>query len=377
MLNNMKFYSTIVFLTVLVACGDKKANQQQQGPPPATPVSVAKVELADATYFDEYPATVSALNEVELRAQVNGYVTGIHFKDGDQVKKGQRLYTIDARVYNANAEQAVANLQVQETNLIKAQKDADRYHTLDKQDAIAKQQVDYADAALEAAKKQVAAAKAAVNSLKANVGFANIVAPFNGTIGISQVRMGGLVTAGNTLLNTVSTVNPIAVDFNINEKDIQRFNELQRRGSVEKDSVLRIELPGSGLYPIPGRITTIDRAVNTNTGTITVRASFANNEGWLRAGMNTTLRVLNRSAEKQLVIPYKAVTEQLGQSSAFVVSDSSTAEQRTILLGKRIGDNVIVTKGLAEGEVIIVDGIINVKNGVKVTTQAPQQAKKP
>ncbi len=157
----------VVVVVLLSACGAKQ--QQPQGPPPATPVTVTEVQAIDAAYYDEYPATVVALNQTELRAQVTGYVTGIYFKDGDKVKKGQRLYSIDQQLYNANLQQAQANQQVQETNMMKAQKDADRYHELDKKDAIAKQQVDYADAALEAAKKQVDAAKANVNAVRANV----------------------------------------------------------------------------------------------------------------------------------------------------------------------------------------------------------------
>ena len=162
---------------MLAACGGKQ--QQQQGPPPAVSVTVEEVKTTDAAYYDEYPGTVVALNQTELRAQVTGYITGIYFKDGAKVSKGQRLYSIDQQLYNANYQQADANLQVQETNLLKAQKDADRYHELDKKDAIAKQQVDYADAALEAAKKQVDAAKANVNAVRANVNFATIVAPFS------------------------------------------------------------------------------------------------------------------------------------------------------------------------------------------------------
>ncbi len=142
------------------------------------------------------------MNQTEIRAQVTGYITDIYFKDGQKVSKGQKLYSIDQQLYNANYQQAFANLQVQQTNMEKAQKDADRYHELDKHDAIAKQQVDYADAALEAAKKQVAAAQANVNAVKANLNFATITAPFSGTIGISQVRVGTSVVAGQTILNT-------------------------------------------------------------------------------------------------------------------------------------------------------------------------------
>src|SRR6185295_10386295 len=222
----IKFFPAVGFLLLLVACASKQ--QPQQGPPPAIAVTVEEVKTTAATYYDEYPGTVVALNQTELRAQVTGYVTGIYFKDGDKVKKGQRLYSIDQQLYNANYEQALANQAVQETNLLKAQKDADRYHELDKNDAIAKQQVDYADAALEAAKKQVSAAKAAVNAVRANVNFATIYAPFTGTIGISQVRMGTSVVAGQSVLNTISTDNPIAIDFTVDQKEIYRFTTLQR-----------------------------------------------------------------------------------------------------------------------------------------------------
>src|ERR1044072_5458537 len=163
----------------LPACKDDKASSQPAAPPPV-PVNVFTVIKGKASYYDQYPATVTALNQVDLRPQVNGYLTGIFFKDGSRVKKGQKLYEIDRQQYVANYLQAQASLQVQETNLMKAQKDADRYHELEKHDAIAKQQVDYADAALEAAKKQVTAAKANVSSVQANVGFAVIKAPFTG-----------------------------------------------------------------------------------------------------------------------------------------------------------------------------------------------------
>src|SRR6218665_3828837 len=211
-LSSIKTWSVISCAALLAACGGKQS-AQHAGPPPAVGITVTEAQATNAVYYDEYPGTVTALNQTEIRAQVTGYVTAIYFKDGDKVSKGQRLYSIDQQLYNANYQQSVANLQVQETNMLKAQKDADRYHELDKKDAIAKQQVDYADAALEAAKKQVEAARANVNAVRANVSFATIVAPFSGTIGISQVRTGTSVVAGQTVLNTVSTDNPIAVDF--------------------------------------------------------------------------------------------------------------------------------------------------------------------
>lgn len=368
--NTINVLPAVFFLSLLAACGDKK--QQQQGPPPAVSVTVADVTATDAVYYDEYPATVAALNEIELRAQVSGYVTGIYFKDGDKVRKGQRLYSIDAQVYNANVQQAMANLQVQETNLVKAQKDADRYHELDKQDAIAKQQVDYADAALEAAKKQVAAAKAAVNSVRANVSFANITAPFTGTIGISQVKTGTAVVAGQTVLNTISTDNPIAVDFEVNQKEIYRFMQLQQQGNKPGDSTFTLAF-GTEVYPYPGRISLIDRAVNPQTGTIKTRLVFPNDKNLLKPGMNGTLRVKNSDSKNTIVIPYKAVTELLGEYFVYVPGDSSKVSQRKVVLGNQIGAGVIVKEGLKEGEKIVVQGVQNLREGAMITTAPPQQ----
>ncbi len=214
-----------------------------------------------------------------------GYQYYYLFKDGDKVKKGQRLYAIDQQLYNANYQQALASQAVQETNLLKAQKDADRYHELDKNDAIAKQQVDYADAALEAAKKQVDAAKANVNAVKANVSFSSIPAPFTGTIGISQVRVGTSVVAGQTILNTISTDNPVAVDFTIDQKEVYRFSQLQEQ-KKSGDSTFSIAF-GDDVYPMHGSISFIDRAVDPQTGTIKTRLSFPNDKNILRAGLSS------------------------------------------------------------------------------------------
>lgn len=354
---------------VLSSCGAKQ-QQQQQGPPPAMPVTLQTVQTTDAVYYDEYPGTVVALNQTDIRAQVTGYITGIYFKDGDKVQKGQRLYSIDQQLYNANYQQAVANLQVQETNLLKAQKDADRYHELDKNDAIAKQQVDYADAALEAAKKQVAAAKANVNAVGANVSFSTITAPFTGTIGISQVRMGTSVVAGQTILNTISTDNPVAVDFTIDQRELYRFSQLQQQ-KKPNDSTFSIAF-GKDIYPGKGTISVIDRAVDPQTGTIKVRLSFPNDKHMLKPGMSTTVRVLNNAHAQSVIIPYKAVTEQLGEFFVYVVGDSNKVSQRKVKLSKQIGTDIIVKEGLKANEQIAVEGVQNLREGATVTTQVPQ-----
>ena len=360
-----KTLSLTFLLFILASCGDKNAQQQMEGPPPAVPVTVQEVSTGNAVYFDEYPATVNALNEIELRPQVTGFITGIYFKDGDRVKKGQKLYSIDQQQYQANYQQAIANLGVQQTNLLKAQKDADRYHELEKQDAIAKQQVDYADAALASAQKQVEAAQANVRSVQTGVKYTTIYAPWAGTIGISEVKMGAPVSAGQTVLNTISSDDPIAVDFAVDQTQIYRFTQLRQQGSAAGDSTFQLAFAGD-TYPYTGKIYTIDRAVNRQTGTIIVRLVFPNNNSMLKAGMTGTVRVKNNSGHASILIPYKAVTEQLGEFFVYVVGDSNRVSQRKVLLGPQIGTNIMVRDSLHSGETIVVQGVQNLREGATI-----------
>src|SRR5882672_3730828 len=221
MLQNLsRKYCLLAFTLIAVSCGQRQQPLMQA---PAVPVTVLKVAESQSIYYDEYPATVTALNQVDLRPQVNGYVTGMFFKEGDRVVKGQKLYTIDHQQYEAAYQQSLANVAVQEANLVRATKDVQRYRELAKRDAIARQQVDNAEANYEAAKKQVDASKAAVESVQTNVRYTTIIAPFDGTLGISQVRLGTAVSAGQTILNTISTDNPIAADISIDQKELFRF----------------------------------------------------------------------------------------------------------------------------------------------------------
>lgn len=360
----------ILFATAgLVSCKDKAAGPQ--GAPGAQAVTVATqvVESSGVNYFDEYPATVTPLNEVQLRAQVNGFVTGIHFKDGAKVSKGQLLYTIDQQMYEANYQQAVANLAVLEANLQKAQKDADRYHELDKNDAIAKQLVDNADAALAAAQKQVDAAKANIKAVQTNLRYTNITAPFTGTIGISNVKVGSPVSAGQTILNTVSTDDPIAVDFYIDQNQLYRFTKLQNERNKISDSTFILSF-GKDVYEFPGVISVIDRAVDQTTGTIRVRLDFNNKNHLLKAGMYGRVQVKAADNNEYIVIPFKAVVEQLGSFFVFVVKEDNTVEQRKIKAGREIGANIIVEEGLNAGETIVVQGVQKLREGMAIEVQA-------
>jgi RND family efflux transporter MFP subunit len=367
---------SVAAIAMLTSCGDdKKAPQQQAAPPVA--IAVYPVQLEAATYYDEYPGTMTPLTEVEIRPQVSGYITGIYFKDGQHVTKGQRLYSIDQQQYAANVDQAVANLNVAKANLAKVQQDADRYSDLLKKDAIARQTVEHSLADLQAAKMQVSAAQATVRNVRTPLRYSTIYSPVTGTIGISNVKMGAAVAPGQTILNTVSSDNPIAVDFAVDEKNIYRFNQLQQKGKGTHDSTFQLVLPDQSVYPYTGHISFIDRAVDPQTGTIKVRVVFPNDQKLLKPGMSCNIRVQNNGGGAQkILIPYKAVVEQMGEYFVYVINADS-ATQRKVTLGNRINEKVIVNDGLQVNEQIAIEGVQKLKEGAKVKVGATRSATAP
>lgn len=364
----------ITSTSLLISCGGKKEDDKKNQPPPAVSVSIQPVRQAVAAYFDEYPATVAALNQIDLRSQVSGNITGIFFKDGDRVTKGQLLYTIDDQLYTANVQQAQAALRVQEANVNRAQKDANRYHELDRVDAVAKQLVDNADATLQVSQREADAARANIKALQTNVNYTRVYAPFTGTIGISQVKVGSPVAAGTTILNTVSADNPLAVDINIDQNEIYRFGMLQMKQDslrAHNDSTFQLAFADE-VYPAPGTIALLDRAVDPQTGTIRMRLVFPNDKGLLRAGMSGKVRVKNNANKESIVIPYKAVTEQLGEFYVYVVGDSNKVAQRQVSLGTQVDTSVIIKRGLQVGDTIVTQGMQNLKQGSVITTAPPK-----
>lgn len=365
MKNNYIFWLAPVIL-LASACGndDKKATAVV----PPTPVNIVEAKVAEATYYDSYQGTVVALNNVEVRSQVGGFITGIFFKEGEVVQKGKALYEIDRRKYLDAYQQAQASLQSAQANLTKAQKDVDRYNMLLKNDAVARQTVDQATANYETSRSQVAIARAAVSSARTDLSYATITAPFTGRIGISQVRLGSQIIPGSTLLNTISSENPIGVDVVINEQDIDRFYKLQQRST---DSTFKLQLSdGVTTYNKPGKILAIDRGVNSQTGSIKVRVQFDNSQDVLKDGMSGVLKVLNNQSGDRVQIPFKAITEQMGEFFVFVAQDT-IAKQYKVALGPRLGSDVVIMEGIKAGDQVITEGFQRLQDGGKITLADP------
>ena len=339
----MKIIS-IIILSILISisfisCGENKKNQFQF---PPTQVTAYTVKKGEASYHVEYPATVVALNQVEIIPEVSGYLTDIYFKDGQHVTKGMKLYAIDQQQYKAAYDVAKANLD-------KAQQDYDRYEQLAKNNAIAIQVLEHSSADLKAAQSNL-------NEVETNLKNSVISAPFDGTIGISQVKLGSAVTAGLTLMNTLSSDNPMGVDFSVDEKEISKFNNFLHKKFNSHDSTFTIGLPDGTIYPYPGHLILMDRAVDPQTGTITARLEFSNKNHLLRPGLTCNVRVLNTTSPGSVLIPYKAVMVQMGEYFVFVINGKKVSQTR-IETGRAIKDMVIVTNGLKPGEQIVTEGV--------------------
>ncbi len=357
----------ILVALTLAACSSNKGAEQKG--PPAVPVTTYDVKQGNATYYDEYPATVTPVNQVEIRPEVSGYVTDIYFKDGQHITKGMKLYAIDQQQYKAAYDQAQANLMVAKANLAKARQDADRYRDLAKRDAVARQTLEHSQADLESAKMQVEAVEANVKNVQTNLRYSVIAAPFDGTIGISLVKLGSSVTAGQTLLNTLSSDEPMAVDCAVDEKQISRFALLLQKSDKEQDSTFTIVLPDQSVYPIPGFLKVMDRSVDPQTGTIRIRVFFPNASNILRAGLTCNLRVQASSPTESLLIPYKAVIEQMGEYFVYVVLNGKVS-QRKVSLGMRIKDMVIVKDGLQLADQIVTEGVQKLRDNSPVVLVA-------
>ncbi len=340
-----------------------------QGPPPIQVVTTT-VEPGETEYHETFPGTVTALNQVELRPEVSGYVTDIDFKDGQRVQKGMKLYGIDQQQFKAAYDQATANLSVAKANVAKVQQDVDRYNRLAEQDAVARQTLEHATADLESAKMQVAAAQANVKSVETNLRYSVILAPFDGVIGISLVKQGSSVTAGQTLLNTISSDNPMAVDCSVDEKEIGRFTQILHAKASTNDSTFSLVLPDQSRYPYFGRLSVLDRAVDPETGTLRVRLIFPNPDRLLRPGLTCDLQLRILSQSGGLLIPYRAVVEQMGEYFAYVLVGDKVS-QRRLALGMQVGDKVIVDGGLHAGDQIVTDGVQRLRDNALVTVTTP------
>jgi RND family efflux transporter MFP subunit len=355
----------------LAACDSGKEADKAKpaaAPPPPPPVVVAEVVQKTVPIYSEFVAQTDARDTVEIRARVQAFLEAQHFSEGTIVKKGQLLFTLDPREYQTKLRQAKAELDVALARLGKAETDERRLRPLAERKAVPQQDYDNATANLLAAKAAVEAARSQVAEAELNLSYTTIRSPITGLIGKRLVTPGNLVGKGEaTLLDTVSSIDPIRVNATISEADYLRFFAQQRRsGNATGNGPLELILADGSVYPQKGKLVIVDRAVDQKTGTLTIAAEFPNPEGLLRPGQFGRVRAVVEMAKDALLVPKRAVQEIQGMKTVLVVGADDTVALRTIQPGETVGELLIVRDGLKPGERVIVDGVQKARPGSKV-----------
>ena len=357
----------------LAACG--QGQQASNGPPPPT-VTVAKPVVRAVTDLDEYVGRFVAIDSVEVRARVSGYLDKVHFRDGQLVKQGELLFTIDKRPFENTVAQARANLAQARANLAFAESDLERGRQLVRDRTISEQVFQQRTQAFGSAQASVAANEAAVKQAELDLEFTELRAPVNGRIGDRRVSPGNLVTGGTagntTLLATIVSINPIRLEFTMDEASYLRYERFSQSGKEvtgrEGGVMVTLKLIDDKEYARRGYMDFVDNAIDKSSGTIRGRAVFDNPDGVLTPGMFGRVRVPGSPTYNALLLPDAAIgTEQI-KKFVYVVDAENKAVTRYVTLGQLTDDGLRVIKdGLDAGDRVIVNGLMRVRPGQKVT----------
>jgi RND family efflux transporter MFP subunit len=359
-------------LLALTACG--QSQPVQTAPPPPT-VTVAKPTKRTIVDQDEYVGRFVAVEAVEVRARVSGYLEKVHFQDGQIVKQGETLFTIDRRPFENALAQARANLTQARSTLTFAQNDFARAQQLIREKAIAEQLFDQRALALRNAEASVSANEAIVRQADLDLEFTELKAPITGRIGDRRVSPGNLVNGGtqgnSTLLATIVTQEPIRFEFTFDEASFLRYERLSMNGNdITKNSTpVRLKLIDEADFVHEGRMDFVDNVIERASGTIRGRAVFANKDGLFIPGMFARVRVPASPPYEALLVPDAAIGTEQARKFVLVVTPDGTATPKYVALGDVVDDLRIIKSGLAPDDRVIVNGLMLARPGTKVTPQ--------
>lgn len=360
------------------ACAEKEAAP----PPPPPEVAVATVLQRDLPIYIEAIGETRGSTEIEVRARIEGFLQTIDYQEGAPVRKGQLLYTIDSRPFEAALAQSKGALAGAEAQLARARQDVARYEPLVKQNAIPRETYETSLAVQRAAEAAVDAARASEQSAKLDLSYTRVEAPADGLAGRTEVYPGTLVGRGqSTLLTKISQVDTIHVRFTLSESDYLHYARAkegrQKESPEEPAPPLEIVLADGSKHPEPGRFVFIDRGVDPTTGTILLEAAFPNPGGIVRPGQYARVRSAVETRKGAILVPQRAVSEMQGIYTVAVVKPDDTVEFRPVKPGQRTGALWAIDSGLTSGERIIVDGLQKVRPGVKVAAKTVTIEDKP
>jgi len=374
------FCQVVATVILLSSIGCGKSEPPQARPPE---VEVVRVEQKDVPIWNEWVGTLEGLVNAQIKPQVTGYLLRQTYQEGSFVKKGQLLFEIDPRTFQAALDQSKAKranaegqLAQAEANQVKAQLDVNRYTPLAKEQAVSQQDLDNAvqgnvaaQAQVRAAKAQIDAARAQIDAAQLNLSFTRIVSLIDGIVGIAQAQIGDLV-GPTSLLTTVSTLDPIKVYFPVSERGyldyVKENPDAAKRAAEESQLALELVLADGSHYPNKGSFSFADRQVDVKTGTLRLQGLFPNPGNILRPGQFARVRAVTKTRRGALLVPQRAVTELQGSYQVAVVGKDNKIEIRPVKVGERIGPQWIIEAGLKPGERVVAEGIQRVKAGVTV-----------
>ena len=346
---------------------------------PAPEVVVALVEKSDVEIFTEWVGTTTGAVNAQIYPKIQGYLLKQAYKDGSVVAAGDLLFEIDARQYKAALDQAKGQLERAQAALGKSELDVKRYTPLAAEGAVSQQELDDAIQSRAANRAEVDSARAALENAQLNLAWTKVQAPIGGIAAIATAQVGDLVSP-QTLLTTVSQLEPIKVVVPISEIEYLRFaklvREIEQTGAARGESALSLILADGSVYPHPGRVSVTGLEVAQTTGTIIVQGEFPNPENLLRPGQFAKVRAVTDRLPGALMIPQRAVSDMQGVSMVAVVDAENKVTQKRVTLGPQKGSNYVVTGGLSAGERVVVEGLQKIRNGivVKPVTEAERSA---
>ena len=355
----------IASMLAVTGCGGKQA-----AGPAETLVKSMQVIKRDTPIVYEYSGFVEAQNEVQMKARVTGMITEKYVNGGDKVEKGQLMFVIDPRTYQATSWNYQAQVASAQADLSRVRRDADRYQKLYEQGAISKQTLDNTMAELEQSEAKVEAQKALLSSAQVDLGETNVVAPFSGKVSANDLAVGTFVTAGTTVLATISNSDPVRVKFSLAEAEYLKLVATKAADGTAPLENLTIVLADGSTYPLKGKLTQVDRSISEGTGTLTLKAEFDNPDKVLLPGMFAHLQANVGTKKDALLVPQRAVTEIMYKTFVYVVNSENKVEMKEVKLGARVGRLWVVESGLDGNENIIVEGTQKVKKGSAVKAEA-------
>lgn len=367
----------LALLAAVTAITTTSCKKPVPPPPPPPIVQVMDVVVENAPASAEFIGQLDSPQNVEVRARVEAFVGKIIFTEGVEVKQGDPLFKLDDAPYKERLAAANGMLAEAKAALNKYEKDVARLQPLAEKRAVPQQDLDNAIASVDVGKAAVVSAEARVQSATLDLGYCDVRAPISGLIGATAVQIGELVGKGSpTLLATISQLDPIWFYCNVSEVGYLRATEeTQRSGKKVADLPVSLVLATGTTHPEPGKIVFIDRAVDTKTGTLRVRAAFANPQRTLRPGMFGRIVADLGMRPDSILVPERAVTELQGKSFVWVVTPDNKASQRPVTVGRQIADKLLITEGLKPGDRIIVEGLQKARDGAPVNPKTAAEMK--